>query len=312
MVLLTAACRRQQATQQAVVRDAATPTPISTPLPPVPTPVPVGESEDNPLRMVIKPYESALARNGLARFQSALQDASGLVIEVVLVERQAEALAALCNSSSGPVSVAWLDGVGYMAAIEQNCGLPALQVERGRGRDATTGQAGQLVARADLGIASVSQLSGDHFCRLGFADFYSWLVPLLLFRANGVDPLTDLRAITDYEERSELLEAVAEGDCDATGIPEGALGDDVRDEIDVVETTVAFPYAVLMYPIEVPLGIRLRLTDALVSMSQDSDDAEMMQPLLGQDGLARVNVDDFIEFRNFMDSTGLDFAQLGG
>lgn len=314
-IMLLAACRRQQATQQAVVREADTPTPISTPLPSIPTAVPVGQSEDNPLQMVIHPFEPmAAARNVAARFQSAIVAESGLVVEVVLVERYAEALAALCNSSSGQVAVAWLDGLGYMATTEQNCGQPALQVERGRGRDATTGQAGQLVANHDLGISAVSQLSGDDFCRLGYGDFYSWLVPSLLFKANGVDPLRDLETITDYEDLSGLLAAVAEGDCDATGIPEGALddADDLRDEIDIVETTVAFPYAILMYPIDVPLGTRLTLTDALVSISQDPDDAEIMQTLLGQDALERVNADDFIEFRNFMNGTGLDFAQLGG
>jgi ABC-type phosphate/phosphonate transport system substrate-binding protein len=312
LIVLLAACRRQQATPQIVIREAGTPTPISTPLPPMPTAIPVG-TEDNPLYMVIRAFEPALARNSVARFQSAIEAESGLVIEVQLAERTAEALAALCNSSSGQLSVAWLDGLGYMAATEQNCGLPALQVERGRGRDANTGQAGQLIATHDLGISAVSQLSGDDFCRLGNGDFYSWLVPSLLFEANDVDPLQDLESVTDYEDSSDLLQAVADGDCDATGIPEGAMddADTVRDEIDIVETTATFPYAILMYPIEVPLGIRLTLTDALVTLAQDPDDAETMQALLGQDRLERVNADDFIEFRNFMDSTGLDFAQLG-
>src|SRR5262245_2491471 len=115
MVLL-AACRRQQAVQQSA-REVNTPTPISTPLPAIPTAVPVGLSEGNPLQIVIKQFEPmGAARNDAARFQSALADASGLFIEITLVEREAEALAALCNSSGGQVSVAWLDGVGYMAA----------------------------------------------------------------------------------------------------------------------------------------------------------------------------------------------------
>jgi ABC-type phosphate/phosphonate transport system substrate-binding protein len=310
--VLLSACRRQQAAQQVVVREADTPTPISTPLPPVPTAVPVG-TEDNPLQMVLRPMEPALARNAVARFQSAIRNESGLIIEVVLAERVAEALAALCNSSSGQVSVAWLDGLGYIAATEQNCGIPALQVERGRGRDATTGKAAQLVANADLGISAVSQLSGDGFCRLGYDDFYSWMVPLLLFEANGLNPLDDLDSITDYQDTDELLNAVADGDCDATGIPEGTLDDanDIRDEIDVVETTVEFPYGVLMYPVEVPLGIRLTLTDALVSLAQDADDSETMQTLLGQDSLERVTANEFVELQNFMSSTGLNFAQLG-
>jgi ABC-type phosphate/phosphonate transport system substrate-binding protein len=125
--------------------------------------------------------------------------------------------------------------------------------------------------------------------------------------------LSDLETLSEYEELPELLEAVADGDCDAAGVPEGTLddADDLADAIDVVETTVPFPHAVLMYPLEVPLGIRLTLTDALVAMAQDDDSADLMRTLLGQDALERVNADDFIELRNFMDSTGFNFAQLG-
>jgi ABC-type phosphate/phosphonate transport system substrate-binding protein len=103
--------------------------------------------------MVIRPAGSlAAGRNVAARFQTAIENESGMVVEVILVERYAEALAALCSSAGGQAAVAWLDGLTYMAATAQNCGLPALQVEHGTGRNATTGAAAQIVANSELGI----------------------------------------------------------------------------------------------------------------------------------------------------------------
>jgi hypothetical protein len=66
-----------------------------------------------------------------------------------------------------------------------------------------------------------------------------------------------------------------------------------------------------MYPISLPLGERIRLDNALLVMDIDSEGSDAMRPLLGQDGLIRVAEGDFDTFTEFLDSTGLDFAQLG-
>ncbi|HIO13576.1 MAG TPA: hypothetical protein EYN15_00070 [Chromatiales bacterium] len=248
LVGLLAACRRQGAGQGNTIRPSDTPTPISTPLPAVPTAIPVG-TEGNPVQIVFRPVGSPLAaRNITARLETVILEEAGLAVEVTLVERYAEALAALCDSGGGQVSVAWLDGPTYTAASAQNCGTPALQVERGRGSNASAGSAAQIIAKRRMGFNTVSQLNADDFCRLGFGDFFSWFAPSLVLTVNGVDPLRDLGSVTDYEDFPTLITAVADGDCDAAGVPENAfdefendLDDDVRDKIDVLATTVEFP-----------------------------------------------------------------------
>ena len=90
-----------------------------------------------------------------------------------------------------------------------------------------------------------------------------------------------------------------------------ALGDEVREDIDFGLTTVPFPFAVLMYPLEIQLGVRIALNDALVEIANESATAETLKLLLGQDSLVRVGPDDFAELTAFMENTGLDFAQLG-
>lgn len=318
-VATLAACRREVQVAAPQVRATPIPTPRSTPLPPVPTTVPPG-TEDHPLRMVLVPADAARLLevdedgvDALTRFEEAVLTESGLVLEVELVDRQADALAALCASAPGRVVVAWLDGLASQAALALSCGAPELQVERGSSR-AQAGVSILIVTDRRLGLSSVGPLAQRTFCRLSAEDFESWLAPALILRAGGVDPVADLSAVRDYDDYETLLAAVASGECAAAGLTETRfeqLPDAVRDDIRVVGRSPALPYALLFYPINLPLGERLRLTDALLALALDPERAALLEPLFAQSGLARVVPDTLTETGAFLSRTGLDFAQLG-
>lgn len=313
---MVAACRRQGDEGGPTPLPRLTPTPRSTALPALPTAIPIGQ-EGNPLQMIIHPPGDIVdARDAVADFEAAILEESGLVVQVELVERDAEALAALCDSSSGQVAVAWLNGLSYVAAQAQNCGQPALQVERGARQDARTGEAASIIAGEGGSVTTFASLRGKAFCRLSYDDLYSWLIPSLMMRANGVDPLA-LETVTDYETIPELVGAVAEGDCDAAGIPANALEEfadeieDVAENVVVLDTSIEFPLAILVVPLQVPLGTRLSLNDSLEAIAENSSTAVRMRPLLGQNALFAVTTTDFITITDFIGSTGLDFSQLG-
>lgn len=316
VMFIAAACRRQAEEGGPASLPTLTPTPRSTPLPALPTAIPIGQ-EGNPLQMIIHPPgDIDDARDAADDFEAAILEQSGLVVQVELVERDAEALAALCDSSSGQVAVAWLNGLSYLAAQAQNCGQPMLQVERGARQDARTGEAASIIAEEGGSVTTYSSLRGKNFCRISYDDLYSWLVPSLMMRANGVDPLA-LETVADYETIPELVQAVAEGDCDAAGIPAEAL-DEFADEIGdaagnvtVLDTSVEFPLAILVVPLQVPLGTRLTLNDTLETLAENSTTSVRMRPLLGQNALLAVTTDDFVTIADFISSTGLDFSQLG-
>jgi len=312
LLVMLAACREVQVEQGPFVAATATATPRSTPLPPVPTVLPPG-TEDNPIRMLINPAESVSA-DQITDFEEALREQSGLVVEITVVDRYAEALAALCDSRPTSVAVAWLDGASFQAAVAQNCGEPIMQVEQGRGSNAQTGVAGQIITSRRRGFSNVQALRGRTFCRMGLNDYYSWLVPSLIMRANGIDPVRDLEAVVDYSSRNELIEAIIEGECDATGMSETtfeSLREVQREALTVVGTSPEMPFAVLMYPLSLPLGERIRLDNALLALAVDPDGRAIMRPLLSLDGLSRVSADDFEDLNEFLGRTRLDFAQLG-
>ncbi len=318
LALLSVACRPRQEETRATLIPTAVPTLVSTPLPLVSTAIPPGE-ETNPLRMVILPYEPEEASARETEFETIVQEEVGAFIDVVLVEHYSEGLAALCDSGGGTVSVAWLGGISYAAAAAQNCGSPMLQVRRSEREDIATGVGGQLIMSHSLGTTDIAALRGRTFCRLGYDDFYSWLLPSLIMETHGINPLAFLEEVVDYDDIETMLAAVAEGEeCAATGVSvsdlDAFLEDDetLREGIRVAETTAAFPYGVLMVPLEVPLSVRLSMETGLLNMANASDDmAEVMRAFLGQDLLVAAAPDDFADLNTFMESTGLDFAQLG-
>jgi ABC-type phosphate/phosphonate transport system substrate-binding protein len=268
-------------------------------------------AEDNPIRMTILQPDGATSQSSLNRaadnVAEALLEESGLTVEVELVASDADGVAALCGAVSGSPAVVWVSGVGYAAASAQACGVPALLVERGNGRQATTGEDVQIVVNAALGITDVSNLVGQTFCRLGYNDLYTWLIPLLILKSDGVSNMPDAVDSPDIES---LLEAVAAGECDAAGMRASDFDDfggDVEDSVRILNESVTTPYAVFMHPPELPLDTRTRLIDGLLAMAESDD----LQTLLDQDGLARYEDGDLDEFDSFLRSTGLDFAQLG-
>lgn len=277
-----------------------------------------------------------------SQISAALFQRTGLYVDVVIVDTYGEAFVDLCDSGSGVVTIPWLDGVTYKAALARNCGEPALQVAVTTGSeseftplvvvestaevtpDATAeptvepeeepetrvGTAGVIIANRTLtsGGAGLDVVFNQTYCRLGYDDFYTWLLPLLLYKRNGIDLLRAPETIVDYADIETLVQAVADGDCAVTGVSEDDYARFVDfDGIRRLSTSITFPYGVFFYPLEVGLGVRLTLNDTLQVLA----DSRPLHLLLGQDNIITVVPDDFAELDQFMASAGLDFAQLG-
>ena len=308
LCVLLAACRRQGA-QGPTLQPTLTTTPRSTPLPSLEPTIAPG-SEDNPIRMTIVQPGGATRETALARatdnVATALLEESGLNVEVELVESDADGVAALCDVGGAP-AVAWLSGIGYGVASASACGTPVLMVERGTGRRAVTGETVRIIVNGESEATDVSGLAGQTFCRLGYDDFYTWLVPTLMLRTGGIAEMPDA---VDQPDIEALIQAVADGDCDAAGLSAvdfDEFAGDAESDVRVLNRTVTIPYAILMIPPTLPLDARMALIDALAAMAESDD----LATLLDQDGLARVEQGDLDDLDAFLNSTGVDFAQLG-
>ncbi|MEP7292708.1 MAG: PhnD/SsuA/transferrin family substrate-binding protein [Chloroflexota bacterium] len=317
LALALSSCRRFGGGEP-TARPTLTPTPRSTALPPVPTAIPVG-SLDNPLLMKIVQPQTTRPRQAITsaseNLQAALLEETGLTVLVEVVESDAEALAALCDSPKGDVTVAWLSGLAYAAAFAQECGTAALQVQRGARSSAATGDEARIIVNRAVDVSSVGDLSEHSFCRLNLtlSDIYSWLIPSLMLDTAGVSA-TDLDAVNDYDDAETLIAAVASGDCDAAGISasqyEELANAEARASIRTLQESVTIPFAVLLYPVELPLGQQAQLTSALVAIGNGSRSGTL-SPLLDQDELSAVTDDDLSALRQFINRAGINLAQAG-
>lgn len=284
-----------------------TPTPRSTSLPPIQTPIPVGAA-GNSIHMIfpiVDTVRSDQAINAALRdLADALSEESGLSIETERVDSDAEAVAALCASLSGTVSVAWLNGVAYAAADAQNCGTAALQVRR----DGATTERAVLITQSGSRITGVAGLDGADFCRVSATDFYSWLMPTIIMATNNFSP-ADLGSVTDYEDVTSLIEAVAAGDCDAAGVAQTDFESASAQDIDDLPGSIAVPIAVLAYPDALPTAQRELLNDALIAIGNGSR-AELLEPLLNQDDIVEADEGDLSAMRGVLSRAGIDLAAM--
>ena len=318
MALLLAACGGPS-TPTPTPLPTPTATPRSTPLPPVPTAIPLG-TEDNPLTILMVPQGARRAAVGsVTALADLIQELTGLTVNVVLADSDGEVVSQLCGAE--PV-VGWLGGVAYMVAEAQGCAEPALAIRR----DSATGFRAELLIQTEITgdevtQADVAALADQTLCRLSSDDVLTWLVPSLMLRAAGVDPLYGLAGVLDVADYDAIASGIYNGDCQAGAVPyrtfPNRLGselralDDLREKIAVVESSPEIPYGVMVYPQTVPLNVRIPLTDVFFQIAASNEQAAILTPILAQDSLLRVQPDDFDALRDFMSATGLDFAALG-
>ncbi|MCA9902238.1 MAG: PhnD/SsuA/transferrin family substrate-binding protein [Anaerolineae bacterium] len=285
------------------------PTPRSTALPQ--SEVAAVGSEERPLQIAIVANETTDSE-AIAAVEAAVLERGGLAVEFTPLASQAEALSALCASPSGEVVAAWLDGLGYAAAQAHACGDAGLVVESDADDGLSAMETINIIVGVSSDIESVSDLSGQTFCRISATDAHTWLLPSIILQANGVNPINDLGDVEDYDDIESLVNAVASGRCDGAGIDATALADagDAADEVTVIDS-VAVVRSVLIYPQEVNLTTRARLNDALLATATDEASAESLRLLIDQDNLRAAAANDFTALDSLLRRANIDLEQLG-
>jgi acyl carrier protein len=171
-----------------------------------------------------------------------------------------------------------------------------------------TGTEGVFFISRTLGGQSISVMQNRILCRLNIRDFYSWFLPNLLLEQASIEPLS----IVDNPSPRALVDAVVNDECAGGMLSADQLAVlDNGTDVTIVERTVAFPYGVLLYPLEVELGIQLRLNEILPPMALDPEAGRPLSLLLGQTALLPITDDDLADLSAFITATGYDLSQLG-
>ena len=328
LVLLATSCRRLPYAPP-TVKPTITPTPRSTALPPIPTSIPLG-TKANPIHIIfVMPQNPASqptvssdataevtdesAPSSVASaLEKGLLDTTQMTVSVEVVNSDAESLSALCASPKGKVSAAWMGGLAYAAAFAQTCGSAALELQRGSGTSASTGDQARIITGA-ADISTVADLAKHTFCRLGYADIFSWLLPSLMIHDAGLAD-TDLKTINDYTDASQMIDDLAAGKCDAIGISgaqfDALVSSSTKASLHTLQQSSLIPFEVLVMPPQLPLAQQQELTSALIAIGSGSR-ADTLKPLLNQNQLVAVSDGDLSGLRTFVSGAGIDLSQAG-
>lgn len=257
------------------------PTPSFTPTPP-----PAGQP-GNPVRMMLVPHDADAATEYETGLEQAILNMTDVSVDVVFAATSADAIAALCDSTSQEVAVAWLDAVAMNAAIAQNCGEPYIEVyATDSDPDAEIDpSAAVLVLDSRLGTSNVSALADRVFCRIAISDFYTWIVPSILMREAGLTE-TSPEAVVEYDSATELLDAVSAGECAGASVSAADYSAYIANQDDaanlrVAVETVPLGYRYLVAPLELPIAARRALADRLPDLTGTEIamvDAEATEP----------------------------------
>jgi ABC-type phosphate/phosphonate transport system substrate-binding protein len=302
------------------------PTPFSTPLPYLPTPIPAGDA-DNPLRWVVVPRDREVATAQESTLEQELLQISGVNIDLVFADNMAEVINAVCNSDEGVVSAGWVDPIGYAIVRGRGCGSVLL----GGQRDGETTTSGVIVIADSSTATTFGSLTDQTFCRLSPTDYDTWILPSLQMNAQGVST-SSFAEIRDFVNMNDILNAVAVGNCAATGMNAETFdtyieaGERNADDLRSIQRSVSLPIGLLVVPLEFPLGNRERLLERLTSLVVDETSAEST-PETAQGGssqeafVAVFGADSFVsmdedtreieQMNTFLNSTRIDFADIG-
>jgi hypothetical protein len=184
-----------------------------------------------------------------------------------------------------------------------------------------TGQAGAIVVNRDLGVTLLNGVIDGTFCRTEMSDFYSWLLPTLMFDAAGIDLTGANVTLVDYPDTEAVLDAVAAGECTMAGVAQTVVDAGLPDGVTLAQTSVEFPLHVLVYPSTLDGGIRDTLNTTLIAIATDPQTNGLIAPLVhatndsgeapARVALLPMTAEDFADLEAFIAAAGLDFAVLG-
>jgi phosphonate transport system substrate-binding protein len=269
-------------------------------------------TEENPIVWSFVPSgETEQVAAGAEQVADLLLNETGLYIETNVATEYAGVVEAMC-SDPPEAHMASLATFAYVLAADRGCAEAALVAVR----FGSPVYNGQIIARADSGITSITDLAGKTFCRPDPLSTSGWIIPNLTMRAAGINPDTDLAEIVDAGSHDAVVAAVYNGDCDAGATYVDARGTieedspDVMDVVNVIEVTADIPNDGVQFSTAMPQELRDKVVNGLLAIAATDEGKDALHVAYSWDGL-EVHGDDFYDpFRQVLQASGLSIDQL--
>ncbi len=269
-------------------------------------------TEENPIVFSFVPSGDAdVVIASADQITAALSEATGLVIESNVPTSYVGSIEAMC---AGEAHIGALNTFSYVVASERGCADVALASVRFGSPTYT----GQIIAGVDSGIASIADLAGKTFCRVDEFSTSGWIIPSITMQAEGINPETDLAEVVDAGGHPDVVRAVYSGDCDAgatyvdarTNVQEELT--DVMDKVVVIAESMPIPNDTISFSPEVPAEVRDAIVAALLAMTQDEAQMQILNDLYRWESLIEVDDSFYDNFRQLLEASGVDVTSFIG
>ena len=280
-----------------------------------PTAAPLG-TEQNPVKLALAP--STDPQQVIAAGQplvKLLEAETGLRIKLSVPTSYAATIEAMGTHN---VDVGWLAPLAYILAHDR-VGAEVLAVNV---RGGSTTSVGQIVVRADSGIADLDGLSGKRIAFTDDGSIPAYHLPRALLAAEDIDVVAFLVEAVQ-ESNDPVLLAVYNRQADGGAIrgiggPGGANVSplvvasarirpaDLAEQLRVIARTDPSPNEVVGVRRGVPPEVGQKLRDGLLRVAVSPAGASALRDLYGIDGLAQITDADFAPLREAARVLGLD------
>jgi phosphonate transport system substrate-binding protein len=269
-------------------------------------------TEKNPIVWAFVPSgEMDTVTTGAEELSALLEDETGYVFDILVATEYAGAIEAMC-SDPAEAQMSSLNTFSYVLANER-CGVESELVAVRYGSPTYNGQ---IIANADSGISSLSDLAGKTFCRPDPLSTSGWIIPELTMRAAGIDPNADLTEVVDAGSHDAVVAAVYSGDCDAGATYVDARSTieeehaDVMEQVVVIELTEDIPNDGVQFISGMDAEMRDTIVNALLTIAGTEEGQEALDVAYSWAGLEEHGDEFYDPFRQVLQASGLSIQDL--
>jgi phosphonate transport system substrate-binding protein len=267
-------------------------------------------TEENPIIMSFVPsgdtQEIVASGNELAEM---ITEKTGLVVEANVGTDFAAVREAM---GAGQAHIGWLNTFNYVLAHEKYGVDVGLITER----FGSVYYAGQINVRADSGIETLEDLKGKVMCWVDPNSTSGYIIPRIMFQANGIDPDTDFARTVEAGSHNNVIVQVYNGECDAGASYVDARSSveedypDVEEQVVVLATTTDIPNDSVSFIQDFPEETRTQIEDALLEIAQTPDGQAALENLYSISNLQQADDSFYDGFRADLSRAGLDIEEL--
>jgi len=238
-----------------------------------------------------------------------VSDKTGLVVKAQVGTNFAAVREAM---GAGHAQIGWLNTFNYVLAHEKyGVNVALVTVRYG-----LTTYRGQIIVRADSGIAKLEDLKGKTMCWVDTNSTSGYIIPSIMFKAAGIDPDKDFAKQVEAGSHNNVVTAVYNGDCDA-----GATYDDARSSVEKDLPDVKTKVAILSYTSNIPndtvsfikdfpADMRDKVVNALLEIAASDEGKAALQTVYSIAGLEKAEDSFYDVFRADLSKAGINIEEL--